>query len=223
VADYINKNILAQAYLHIEPEDMESIDLDAISEHLNEFLRSRTDFFFTSSADISVEFAEGSIKIYGTVLGTIAAIYSGIATYPSFREGVLLLYEDSKRLSEYVVAEGLFTTNARHQNIVRLEARTGVIGSLRKVVGLIDQARNMNGVKSADKIEEKLVEADTELRLLLSNLNSEEDLQLVRNGLKNLFEELPEVPAPPPRSFNSQIAIRRYQVARSQAVQTCTS
>ncbi len=176
MADYINKNILAQAYLHIEPEDIESIDLDAISEHLSEFLRSRTDFFFTSSADISVEFAEGSIKVYGTVLGTIAAIYSGIATYPSFREGVLLLYEDSKRLSEYVVAEGLFTTNARHQNVVRLEARTGVIGSLRKVVGLIDQARNMNGVKSADKIEEKLVEADTELRLLLSNLNAEEDL-----------------------------------------------
>lgn len=47
MADYINKNILSQAYVHIEPQAFETEeDLENFKINLTEFTESRVAFFY---------------------------------------------------------------------------------------------------------------------------------------------------------------------------------
>ena len=63
MADYINKNILSQAYIHVEPREMETDEqLESFKENLRIFSLTRTEFFLSEGLDINVEFEDGSIK-----------------------------------------------------------------------------------------------------------------------------------------------------------------
>lgn len=132
VADYIDKNILCEAYVHVElPETVTREELDKIKEQLRLFTEARAKFFVYPEVDVEVEFREGSLKSYLTIAG---AIYIAIGNYGDFRSGIDILYTDIKRLADTLVSETLFMTRARHHSIKRTEARTGVIGSLKVLV-----------------------------------------------------------------------------------------
>lgn len=63
MADYINKNILCQAYFHVEPENyQEEHELAILKDELLKFAISRTGFFLNPEAQVEVEFEEGSLK-----------------------------------------------------------------------------------------------------------------------------------------------------------------
>ncbi|HHF3203162.1 hypothetical protein [Vibrio alginolyticus] len=99
MADYINKNILSQAYIHVEPAGIETEEqLEAFKESIRAFALSRTEFFLSEGLDINIEFEERSIKTRVTVIGTLMLLLQGISSYKDFREGLQLLYSDSKWL-----------------------------------------------------------------------------------------------------------------------------
>ncbi|MGY0627641.1 MAG: hypothetical protein ACW7DS_18170, partial [Paraglaciecola chathamensis] len=128
MADYINKNILSQAYIHVEPTELETEEqLVEFKKHITEFARSRTNFYLHPDVSIEIEFEEGSLKARITVMGTLFLLMQGVANYPDFREGVGLIYNDSKRLAEYMISEAQFFAGSKHQDVIRLEARTGVV------------------------------------------------------------------------------------------------
>jgi len=90
MADYIDKNILCQAYVHIRlPGPTSEEKLAAIKQQLTEFAAVRARFFIYPEIDVDIEFKEGSLKSYITILG---AIYAAICNYGSFRSGVDALY-----------------------------------------------------------------------------------------------------------------------------------
>lgn len=212
MADYINKNILCQAYIHVEPDEITDELVANLKNHLVGFVASRADFFLYPDPEIDIEVKEGSIKVYATVLGTVAAaMYGGIANYPTFREGAIVLYEDAKRLSDYIAAEGLFATKARHTQVIHVEARTGVVGSIKKIVTAFDSLKAMDGSTSADKLHSKLKEINEDLDKLMENLKSEEDIALVKKGLLELANESPTTPTDPPRKRNQPMDVIRYR------------
>jgi hypothetical protein len=192
MADYINKNILCQAYLHVEGEESEGVDTANVLPELRDFAATRAEFFLYPEVELDTSSKEGSLIVYVTVLGTIGAL---IIKYPEFRAGVIAIYDDVKRFSEYLVSEGLFKTHSRRKEIVRVEARTGVIGSLRKIVSDIDSVRRENGVRSERWMAERLEKIGEQIDVLRKNLHSEEDRELVREGLRQMILELPKLPA----------------------------
>ncbi len=211
MADYIDKNILCQAYIHVEPEEITDKFLKELSDHLKSFVHSRAEFFLYPDPEIDIELKDGSIKLYATVLGTISTLFVGVANYPDFREGAILIYEDVKRLSDYIASESLFSTRARHDQVIRVEARTGVIGSVRKIVGEIDAVGSMNGVEYADRLANKLGECKEGVLKLLDNLYAEEDIALVKDGVLGLLEKLPNTPTPPPNKQNPSAHVLSYR------------
>ncbi|MGD9725782.1 MAG: hypothetical protein AB7Q04_13950 [Steroidobacteraceae bacterium] len=212
MADYINKNILCQAYIHVEPDDISDEIAQALKIHLTEFVKSRGDFFLYPNPDVEIEVKEGSLKVYATIVGTVAAaLYTGVANYPTFREGAIVLYEDAKRLSEYIAAEGLFATRARHTQVIRVEARTGVIGSIKKIVAAFDALKAMDGTVTADKQLAKLKEIDEDIDKLMDNLKSQEDIELVKNGLLEIAGDAPQKPSDPPRKRSHPMDVIRYR------------
>lgn len=216
MADYINKNILSQAYIHVEPAELDTEEkLTEFKKQITEFARSRTNFYLHPDVSIEIEFEEGSLKARITVMGTIFLLMQGVSNYPDFREGVSLIYQDSKRLAEYLVSEVQFHTGAKHQDVIRLEARTGVVGSLHKVILQLDQIkRGAGGSILANDLETKIDIALGDIEELLANLQESSDIELVQSGLSELVEEIPENPKSPKDKANTFMAIAGYQSKR---------
>lgn len=216
MADYINKNILSQAYIHVEPTDLETEgQLAEFKKHITEFARSRTNFYLHPDVSIEIEFEEGSLIARITVMGTIFLLMQGVANYPDFREGVGLIYNDSKRLAEYMVSEAQFFAGSKHQDVIRLEARTGVVGSLHKVILQLEQIkRGAGGSILAKDLVSKINKAQDDIEELIGNLQEQSDINLVKNGLSTLVNEIPENPKPPKDKTNTPLAISNYQNQR---------
>ncbi|MGY0587931.1 MAG: hypothetical protein ACW7DY_19800 [Paraglaciecola chathamensis] len=218
MADYINKNILSQAYIHVEPTELETEEqLVEFKKHITEFARSRTNFYLHPDVSIEIEFEEGSLKARITVMGTLFLLMQGVANYPDFREGVGLIYNDSKRLAEYMISEAQFFAGSKHQDVIRLEARTGVVGSLHKVVLQLEQIkRGAGGSTLAKDLVSKINKAQDDIEELIGNLQEQSDINLVKNGLSVLVNEIPENPKPPKDKNNTPLAISSYQNQRRQ-------
>lgn len=216
MADYINKNILSQAYIHVEPTSLETEEqLAEFQENITDFARSRSDFYFHPDVSIEIVFEEGSLKARVTVLGTLFLLMQGVSNYPDFKEGVSLIHNDSKRLAEYIVSEAQFIAGSKHQNVIRLEARTGVVGSLHKVILQLEQIkRGASGSILAKDLISKLDKAQEEIETLVDNLQEQPDIDLVRNGLADVVKEIPENPKPPKDKTNSPATILEYQRRR---------
>lgn len=203
MADYINKNILCQAYVHVEPEEITEELLAYLETHLKSFVQTRAEFFLCKDPEVEIELKDGSIKLYATILGTVTTLFAGVANYPDFREGAILLYEDTKRLADYITTESIYSSKARHGQVIRVEARTGVIGSIRKVIAELDILKGFDGVFYVNRHTEKVIGIQNQLSKLLDNLNSKEDVQLVKSGILGIVNELPNSPMPPPNKTNN--------------------
>jgi hypothetical protein len=216
VADYIKKNILSQAYVHVEPTAFETEeDLESFKTNLTQFTKSRVEFFLSPELPVEIEFEDGSLIARVTVMGTIGLLLTGISNYKNFREGIQLIYSDSKRLTEYIISETTFQSGARQQNVIRLEARVGIIGSIQKVINQLESIkRGANGSMMASDVSKKIDEASKELRKLFQNINDENDKELVRAGLESIAEEIPDTPKAPKDKVNSEQAILLFSRKR---------
>lgn len=192
MANYINENILCQAYIHVKSR--EDIDEQVLLECLQDFVRTRASHFLYPEANTNVEIKEGSIKLYVTILGTVATLFQGFSAYPSFREGAITLHEDVKMLSEYINSEGLYQTSAKHNQVIRVEARTGVLGSIRKIISMYDKTLASNGYVHATTLTKQLFEIESEIQKLIENLYSNEDVALIKNGFSEMTLNLPTSP-----------------------------
>lgn len=63
MANYINKDILCQAYIHIDPVPLDGSELDQFQIILDEFLSSRGKFFIYDEVDSEVALKDGSLKV----------------------------------------------------------------------------------------------------------------------------------------------------------------
>lgn len=220
MADYINKNILSQAYIHVEPTGIETEEqLEAFKENLRAFALSRTEFFLSDGLDINIEFEAGSIKARVTVIGTLILLLQGISSYKDFREGLQLLYSDAKWLSDAIISESLYQTKAKHHDVIRVEARTGIIGSVHKILNQLGRIKSgANGAMLASDIVEKIDDVQDDLSKLMDNICDLNDRNLVAKECKYLVQELPDIPVPPKDKTNSDHAINEYRRKKSSLI-----
>ncbi|MGN5207447.1 hypothetical protein [Aeromonas veronii] len=213
MADYINKNILSQAYIHVEPRGMETDEqLESFKENLRIFSLTRTEFFLSEGLEINVEFEDGSIKARVTVIGTLMLLLQGISSYKDFREGLQLLYSDAKWLSDAIISESLYQTKAKHHDVIRVEARTGIIGSIHTVFNKLESIkRGAKGAMLATDIVDKIDDAQNEILKLMDNICDLADKDLVAKECIALVKELPETPVPPKDKENKIYAIDEYR------------
>lgn len=184
MADYINKSIICQAYLHIDPAPVGITD-EELSAALQAFLGARAEFFLYKDVGTDVELKEGSLKIYLTILGSL---YAGISQYSGFRDGIDKLAIDAKRVSEYAISESLFLTRSRHDCVLRTEARTGVCGTLKKIADEIDSIQRNNGEIDPSKLIERMESLKKVILAFKDNVNSSKDKNWVFPQLKDYAE-----------------------------------
>lgn len=194
MANYVNKDILCQAYVHVEPEGMNEIALKKFNTVISAFIEERGKFFINKDVDTSVELKDGSLKVYVTIFGSLYAV---ISAYGSFRSGVDYLSTDVKRLSETVVSECLFQSKCRHDDVIHLEARVGVIGQLKNISDEIKAINTQVQSKPLDQIILKLDKLTNDIDKMEKNLHAPNDIPYVRKSLLEMVDEL--IPTTPPK------------------------
>lgn len=180
MADYIDTNIICQAYLHIDPVP-EGLDEDALKKTLQQVLGDRARFFLYDAVETDVDTKEGSLKVYATIFGSIIAF---LHQYPDLREGITLLAQDAKRVSDYGVAECLFLSKSRHQSVLRAESRTGICGSLKRIADETDSIAQASGSDDASRLIDRMEKLKKDIQLFKDNLKSLDDRAYVLPRLK---------------------------------------
>jgi hypothetical protein len=214
MANYINKDILCQAYIHIDPVPIDGAELEQFKTTINDFLSARGKFFIYEEVDADVELKDGSLRVYATILGSL---YLGISQYGSFRSGVDYLASDVKRLSESIVSESLFQSKSRHDNIIRAEARIGVAGSLKQLVDEIDFISSRIGHDTPRSLSKRLERLSENLQKLINNLNDPEDIPFIKTNIEAIVvEKIQEQPYKPPRSPEDPEGNQLYALSRRQ-------
>jgi hypothetical protein len=221
VADYIDRNILCQAYIHVEIDHLNPQQVDDLKRHLKTFVESRGRFFLYEDVSTDVEFKEGSLKIYGTVVG---ALYIAISQYGSFRSGVDYLATDTKRLAECIASESLFLTKSRHDKTIRVEARVGIAGSLKNAVDKLDRIRGELADVSLNQTNRRIAELESDIGKLMDNLNDPSDPPYVAGELCTLITQWlplhPPPPSDPKKPKPTKEVIAAYQRARSELAES---
>jgi hypothetical protein len=217
MADYINKNILCQAYIHIEQDHLSAESLEKYVKSIESFTGQRAAFFLYPDAELEVKSKAGTLTLYVTILGTVTALFKAVGGYPTFRKGAIEIAEDVKRFADSVISESLFGARAKHDRIIRLESRTGVIGSLRHIVSLFDSLKKENGIRSPEWMVKQLDRTLEITENLINNLRSEDDKSFVCSGLASMLEMIPTTPAATRRVKSiSEATARDFKDARSE-------
>jgi len=194
MADYIRKNILSQSYIHVEPEWLSNVSQKEKEKTINEILQritsfsdERIRFFLDDDVDIDIRFEDGSIRAWITTYGPILLLIgSTITNYSSFRESIKHLVADSQRVADMVNTEVIFQSKSRSRDeILRVESRKGVIGSIERINNHIDAIRGKlkRGDCSPTLMNEDLLELNKLILELFSNVKDKDDAKLIASAL----------------------------------------
>jgi len=161
--------------------------LSLIRNEIEDFAGKRIKFFLSDDVVIEITFTEGSIRATITAYGPIILLIgTAILNYSSFRESIKQLATDMHRASSMLSSEMLFQTNSRNKSeILRIEARKGIVGSIERINNKIDSIDSQLEGKelSPTRINGELLDLNDMLLKLLSNLKNAEDKKLVTSAL----------------------------------------
>lgn len=200
MANYIDREVLCEAYTHLDIDEYSSPEArHRLEQELREFIEPRATFIFGEAVDLRFEFEEGSLKTKIAILGSAAVL---ISSYGSFRQGADQLARDAVVLAQAANLEVIFKTRTSLCDRIRIEKRSGVFGRinelLRTAEALRDEAghhrfpnteRDLDRVKrNVDDIYAWYNDADR----LLGKLESDETKACVAAGLLEELERFPD-------------------------------
>ncbi|MGO4746513.1 hypothetical protein [Serratia quinivorans] len=207
MANYIDSNILSQSYVHVEPTWLTSVtneqkeaELQRIKDSITEYAQKRLKFFLYDDVDIEVEFEDGSIKAKITAYGKVCVLLSAltpaghvVANYPQYREGVKAIISDVHKIGNVVNSEVLFQTQSRSKDeIIRVEARKGIVGSLEKIHNKMTSIENklIRKDNSSISIYNDMLDLNKYISELDANLKDKQDRDSISKSLHEGVKEL---------------------------------
>ena len=187
MADYVNKNILSQAYVHIEMTELSAENKKKFEHELLNFATSRGKFALYEDIAPEVETKDGSLKVYSSITGTLS---EALGDYPTFEEALNNLYVDAKRLAEGMILETLFLARARGQSITCREARTGIIKSAKDLFDQIYALKTEGKDDSPAAAIKRISKVRLKLEALLHVLLSEDDKFLIKTQVSEKIKAI---------------------------------
>lgn len=190
MANYINKTILSESYAHIDRVELSPQDKADFEMQIKAYQAPRAKRMLGLDIDPVVRTEDGSLKVYLTVYGSLS---DALGDFDDFREALQLLYTSSKMVAEACNLESLFLADATKKQLIRSEARTGVIKATRD---LLDSGSYLN--RTAEKYPQKRLHAIVDelskrVVVLNKNLTEPQDRALVWNQLLPIFKNLPSI------------------------------
>ncbi|WP_146093094.1 hypothetical protein [Xanthomonas arboricola] len=221
MANYIKRDVIAEAYTHLEVNIFDDkSQLSRLEKELKEFFGVRASFIFGTEVDVRVEFEEGSLKTKVIAYASAAAVLLGpVANYSSFRESVAQMAADAAALAQMANIEVVFRTKTPRCDRIRIEKRRGVFGRVDSFLSELDSIGNeLSGtslptkkaeIKSLDASIDNLINLNNKIDILFEKLESDETIACISAGLLKEFKKLP-------RTFGWEREMKRNSSIRAQ-------
>ena len=205
MANYIDEEILCEAYTHLEIDIFQDkAKLTKLKSELTSFMEERAKFFFLGDdVQVKIEFEEGSLKTRIIVIGAAAStIIAGVSAYGSFRSGVDQISKDATMLAQSANQELIFRTRTAYCDRISIEKRKGVFGRVDALLGELDVIRPVVSepnipsrpieLKTFNGAVEKLLDWDAKADKLFGKLNTVETQECIAAGLLEELDKLPD-------------------------------
>lgn len=200
MANYIDRELLCEAYTHLDVDSFASADArEKLEAELREFILPRARFIFSEDVDLRFEFQEGSLKTKIAILGSAAVL---IGNYGDFRQGVDQLSRDAVVLAQAANLEVIFKTRTQLCDRIRIEKRSGVFGRITELLRKAEEIRDFAGHHSFPMTDKALNNVSAQVEALaawyndadklLHKLESNETRSCVAAGLLEELERFPE-------------------------------
>lgn len=199
MANYIDRELLCEAYTHLDIENYSGIEeRQRLEAELRDFIQPRAQFIFGEEVDLRFEFEEGSLKTKIAVLGSVATL---IASYGDFRQGADQLSRDAVVLAQAANLEVIFKTRTNLCDRIRIEKRSGVFGRISELLRAAETIRDNAGHHRFPNTERDLYEVNvnidalnawyTDAEKLIHKLETDETRACVAAGLLEELERFP--------------------------------
>lgn len=225
MANYIDREILCEAYTHLDIETFGSLDSrERLESVLREYIQPRAEFVFGQNVELEISFEDGSLKTKIAIIGAVATM---IASYGDFKEGMDSLSRDASLLAQAANLEVIFKTRAAHCDRIRVEKRTGVLGRVNHLLNTAERLRDEAGhtriPSSAEDLRKISKNVDdfqawySDSDKLIDKLDSPEAKGCVAAGLleelERFPEELPWLEMTRKDSFKARVLIEDVELA----------
>lgn len=190
MANYINKTILSESYAHIDRVELSPKDKEEFEMQIKAYQAPRARRMLGLDIDPVVRTEDGSLKVYLTVYGSLS---DALGDFDDFREALHLLYTSSKMVAEACNLESLFLAEATKRQLIRSEARTGVVKSTKDMLETITYLNRTEEKYSQKKLHTLIDDLGKRIGILNKNLTEPQDRALVWHQLLPLFKTLPSL------------------------------
>ena len=217
MADYVRKTILSQGYVHIEAVQLTEEQKKQYEIELRTYQEPRAKRFLYSEVVPEVRTKDGSLIVYTTVYRSLAA---ALGTFVSFAYALDELYSSSKMLAEACVLESLFLNDATRKQMLRSEARTGVVKTSKDLFDAVwSLGQELDGDADSRKeigprrISRAFQYIRDRAQFLILQLTEDADRSLIIEQLGLALRKLPKAPRRLATSRDRQI-LNGYQEDR---------
>lgn len=200
MANYIDRELLCEAYTHLDIETHNDANArERLEAELKDFILPRARFIFNEDVEVRFEFDEGSLKTKIAIIGSAAVL---ISNYGSFRQGADQLARDAVVLAQAANLEVIFKTRTQLCDRIRIEKRSGVFGRITELLRRAEELRDAVGQHRFPTTERDLLVVSQNIEAvgtwyndvdkLMHKLESEETKACVAAGLLEELERFPE-------------------------------
>ncbi|MFN7505922.1 MAG: hypothetical protein ACK5Q1_10215 [Limnobacter sp.] len=226
MADYIRREVLCEAYTHLDIKNFSDANSrEALEKQIREFIIPRAEFIFGEEVELQITFDDGSLKTKIAMLGAVAGL---ITAYPDFKSGIDNLSRDAIVLAQAANLEVVFKTRTASCDRIRIEKRSGVLGRVNHLISTSEKIRDNAGhsrIPTANELKEVTENVDalqrwfSDTESLMQKLESNDTKACVAAGLleelERFPEELPWVAQTRKDNFKARLLIEDVELATS--------
>lgn len=186
MADYIRETILSQGYAHIDVVELTEDQRRDFEVAITSYQGPRAKVLLGANIVPEVKTKDGSLIVYTTVYGSLS---DAIGETDDFHKALSSLYGASKMLADGCNLESLFLAKGKKKDLIRSEARTGVVKSTKDLFDKVDFLSKGNSQESQKRLSTVLFEIDEKMVFLNQQLTHEKDRQLVWSSFLPLLKK----------------------------------
>lgn len=170
---------LAQTYIHLRPFSMTKTEAAEVAGRVQQQIRPVVEHIYRQDVVLDIRFEEGSLKAWFSIAGAIGALYTFVATYKDFKEGVGELCSDAREFGVNVCEIFAAATKVSDNQIYRIEKRLKTPGKLRRLIFKLEKLDEIAGRISNEQLLRELSEVYRILDSVKSDLTEAEHERLL--------------------------------------------
>ncbi|WFR81108.1 hypothetical protein P9875_08050 [Janthinobacterium rivuli] len=188
MANYINKTILSESYAHINVVELTAEEKIEFEMDIKTYQAPRAKRMLGIDIEPVVRTEDGSLKVYLTVYGSLS---DALGDFDDFRDALQNLYMSSKMVADACNLESLFLSGASKKQLIRAEARTGVVKATRELFDLSTYLAESRDKYSHKKLSLLIADLDRKVTTLNKNLTFAKDRLMVWREIHPLAKKIP--------------------------------